>query len=146
MASRILGCGKSRVWFDPIRVADISDAITAADIRKLINDGVIKAKPKIGISNFRKKKKMAQKRKGRRKGIGSRKGTRGARASKKRSWISRIRAMRKLIIELKKDGKIDNVTYRSLYTKSKSGFFRNKSHVMIYLERNNLLKKTEEKM
>ena len=47
----------------------------------------------------------------------------------------------RLLKELKSTGKVDNRTYRDLYTKSKSGYFRSKSHVMIYLERNSLLKK-----
>jgi large subunit ribosomal protein L19e len=53
--------------------------------------------------------------------------------------------MRKLLIELKTAGKVDNKTYRNIYIKSKSGFFRSRSHIMIYLERNNLLQKEEKK-
>jgi large subunit ribosomal protein L19e len=128
------------VRFDPSRLADISDAITADDVRKLINDGVIKAIPKTGVSSYRKKNIIKQKRKGRRKGIGSRKGRVKARNPKKKLWISRIRAIRKLLKELKRDEKIDNRVYRTMYMKSKSGFFRNKAHIMIYLERNKLLK------
>jgi len=143
MAARILDCGKSRVWFDPERVADIADAITAEDVRRMISDGVIKELPKTGVSSYRKKKIAAQKKKGRRKGIGSRKGYSTARAPRKRVWISRIRAIRKLLRELKKEGKIDNKVYRTIYMKSKSGFFRSRAHVMIYLERNNLIKKEE---
>lgn len=144
IASRILKCGKSRVWLDPSRSADISEAITAADVKRLVNDGVIKALPKTGVSTYRKKKLAEQKRKGRRKGIGSRKGRSKARAPKKRLWAKRIRAIRQLLRDLKKDAYIDNRSYRTMYMKAKSGFFRNKAHIMIYLERNDmLLKKTE---
>lgn len=140
MASRILKCGLTRVWLDPARSADIAEAITAADVRKLIDDGVIREIPKKGISSYRTKKIRSQKKKGRRKGKGSRKGSLGTRMKKKKVWMSRIRALRSLMSELREKKKIDNKTYRDIYIKSKSGFFRSRSHIMIYLERNNLLK------
>ena len=140
MAAKIMKCGRSRVWMDPSRIADIEEAITSEDVRRLVRDGVITARPKQGISNFRKKKLAAQKKKGRRRNRGSVKGHKGTRLQKKRTWIKAIRSIRILLRELKDQKKIDNKTYRDLYTKSKSGYFRNKGHVMIYLERNNLLK------
>lgn len=140
VAARILKCGLSRVWMDPSRSADIAEAITAEDLRGLINDGVIRATPKRGLGSFRRKKLALQKQKGRRKGKGSRKGGLGTRLRRKDAWMSRIRAIRKLLTQLKAEGKIDGKTYRSIYVKSKSGFFRSRSHVLIYLERNNLLK------
>ena len=139
MAARVLKCGMTRVWISPENIADVEEAITAEDIRALIKDGVISAKPKKGNSNFRRKKIAAQKKKGRRRGRGSRKGN--VAGEKKRAWISRIRAIRKLLRELKAGGRIDGKTYRSMYTKSKSGIFRSRSHTMIYLERNGLLRK-----
>ena len=139
MASRLLKCGITRVWIDPQRIADVEDAITAEDIRSLIKDGVIDSKQKKGNSNFRRKKIIAQKKKGRRRGRGSRKGN--VSGQKKRNWINRIRAIRRLLRELKAEKKIDGKTYRTMYTKSKSGIFRSRSHAMIYLERNNLIKK-----
>ena len=141
VAARAMKCGKSRVWMDPARSADIAEAITADDVRHLINDGVIKIMPKTGVSRYRKNVILAQKRKGRRKGKGSRKGKLGTRYSRKGAWMSRIRTIRRLLRELKSADRIDGKTYRSVYRKSKSGFFRSKSHVTIYLERNNLLKK-----
>ncbi len=140
MAAKILKCGESRVWMDPSRVADIEEAITSSDVRRLIKDGVVSAVPKGGLSSFRKKKITEQKRKGRRRGRGSVKGKKGTRSRKKLTWIKTIRSIRRLLRELKQNNRIDNRTYRDLYTKSKSGYFRSKSHVTIYLERNNLLK------
>ena len=70
MAAKIMKCGKSRVWMDPTRLADIEEAITSEDVRRLIRDGVIAAKPKKGLSTFRKKKIAAQKKKGRRRNRG----------------------------------------------------------------------------
>ena len=143
MAARILKCGKTRVWLDPARSGDISEAITTADIRRLVKDGVIKELPKTGVSSYRKKKMAKQKKKGRRKDKGSRKGKIKTRFDRKKSWIKRIRPIRKMIKELKENGKIGNMTYKDLYIKSKSGLFRSKSHLMTYLERNDLLKGEE---
>ncbi len=140
MASKILKCGKSRVWMDPSRLADIDEAITSEDVKRLVRDGVISARPKAGISSFRKKRLAVQKRRGRRRGRGSVKGHKGTRLQKKRTWIKTIRSIRKMLRELKSQGRIDNRTYRDIYTKSKSGYFRSKGHVMIYLERNSLMK------
>lgn len=141
MAARIIGCGVSRVWINPARIADVSEAITADDVRRYINDGVIVAKPKDGISSFRRKLNIKQKSKGRRKGLGSRKGRKGARTPTKKAWIKRIRTIRALLKDLKKEGKIDNTSFKDVYMKSKAGMFRSKGHVMIYLERNKMLKK-----
>lgn len=145
MAARIIGCGQSRIWIDPVRIADVAEAITADDVRRYINDGVIVAVPKNGISSFRKKKIIKQKSKGRRRGLGSRKGRKGARTPTKAAWMKRIRSLRKFIGELKAQGKIDNVAFKDVYKKSKSGMFRSKAHVTIYLERNNMLKESKEK-
>jgi large subunit ribosomal protein L19e len=75
MASRIMKCGVTRVWINPERIADVEEAITAEDVRSLIRDGVIRARQKKGLSNFRRKKAALQKQKGRRRGRGSRKGS-----------------------------------------------------------------------
>ena len=140
IAARIMKCGKTRVWLDPSRANDISEAITAADIRRLIKDGVIKALPKRGISSYRKKKMAKQKLRGRRKGKGSRKGKIGTRVMKKKTWIKRIRALRKLLKELRASGRIEKKDYRNIYLKTKSGFFRSRSHLMGYLESNEIIK------
>ncbi len=145
IAARVLKCGRSRVWFDPSRIADISEAITSADIRRLINDGVIKKMPKKGLSSFRRKKVAEQKKKGRRRNKGSIKGGAKTRLDRKKAWIQKIRALRKMAKELKSNSKIDNRIYRDIYRKSKSGLFRSRSHLMTYLERNNLVKKDEKK-
>lgn len=135
MAAKILKCGVSRIWIDPKRVAEVNEAITNADIRRLIKNGVIVKKPKIGISSGRKNKIRKQKQKGRRKGHGSRKGALGARSPRKREWIKRIRGIRAFLKQLRDEKKIDNLKYRDLYKKAKGGFFRSKAHVKHYLER-----------
>ncbi len=142
LASKVMKCGRSRVWLEPTRIADISEAITTEDVRKLIKDGLIKEMPQKGLSSFRKKKMLAQKVKGRRNGSGSRK---GKAVKGKNLWIKKIRTIRAALRELKDSGRIDNKTYRHLYMVSKSGFFRSRSHLMNYLEKNNLLKERVQK-
>ncbi|TQR22256.1 hypothetical protein C9J85_08210 [Haloferax sp. wsp5] len=44
MAADVLDVGKSRVWFDPERQADIADAITREDVRELVEEGAIRRK------------------------------------------------------------------------------------------------------
>lgn len=138
MAAKIMKCGLGRIWIDPARTNDVEEAIISTDVRKLIKDGVIKKMPLKGISNFRKKKVAMQKKKRRRSGHGTRKGNKSG--TKKRKWMSNIRAQRKLLKELRNSGKIAKKTYRTMYRMAKSGFFRSRSHIMVHLERSGLLK------
>lgn len=142
IAARLLGCAKSHVWIDPKQGKNVEEAITAADIRRTISSGYIRAIPKAGISNFRKKIIKKQKSRGRRHGHGSLKGTLNARSPTKASWIKNIRALRKELKKLRNDGAIDRHDYRKLYRKAKGGFFRSKKHMMIFIESNNMLKKS----
>ena len=143
MAASILKVGKGRVWLDPEEAGDIEEAVTRDDIRGLIHDGVIQAKPKIGTSRGRANFKKAQKAKGRRSGHGSRKGAKGARLPKKRKWISQIRPIRKTLLELREAKKIDSATHRKLYGMAKGGIFKSKAHLNMYLLEKKLI--TEEK-
>lgn len=138
LAARVLKCGVSRVWIDPKHVEDVRNAITAADIRRLVKRGVIKKLPEKGTSRARARKIAEQKKKGRRKGIGSRKGAKYARKPKKERWMERIRAQRKLLRELRDKGKITRRVYRELYRKASGGFFHSKAHLLLYINRNNL--------
>ena len=136
--ARIMKCGVTRVWINPERIKDAEEAITGQDIRRLINDGVIKKLPKRGLSSFRKNKIRLQKKKGRRKGQGTRKGHSTIR--KKKNWVKRIRVLRRVLKELKQKERINNKTYWKMYRTAKSGFFRSKAHLISHLEKNELLK------
>ena len=138
VAARIMKCGVTRVWINPERIKDAQEAITGQDIRRLVNDGIIKKLPKQGLSSYRRNKIRLQKKKGRRQGIGKRKGHAGDR--KKRSWIKRIRVLRRTLKELKQKERITNKTYWKMYRTAKSGFFRSKAHLISHLEKNELLK------
>jgi len=134
LAASVLKCGENRVWFDPAALEDIATAATKQDIRELIEQGVIKRKPVNGVSRARINKRKLQKRKGRRRGHGSRKGAKGARMPRKRMWILRIRALRTALRQMKAEGVVDRRTYRILYRKAKGGKFRSVAHLKSYVE------------
>lgn len=135
VASRILKVGANKVWVDPENLKRFDEAITAEDIRKLIDEGVIRKKEKRGQSRARAKKLAEQKKRGRRKGRGSRKGKKTARGNGKRSWILKIRALRKELKSWKDSKKISPDVYWKFYKMAKGNFFRNKAHMRIYLEK-----------
>jgi len=141
LAAQILKCGQNRVWFDPSALEDISSAATKEDVRELIERGVIKRKPVKGVCRVRINKRKAQKRKGRRRGHGSRKGKKTARLSRKEQWMMRIRAIRKRLRFLRDNGLIDRRTYRMLYRKAKGGEFKSVAHLNAYIEQMGLLKR-----
>jgi len=134
LAAQILKCSKKRVKLDPDMASDIKEAITKADIRGLIKDNIITKIKARGVSRGRARKRLVQKRKGRQSGEGSKKGSSGARAPKKRAWINKIRSQRKLLKTLKENKIIDGKLYREFYSKSKGGFFRSRRHIKLYLE------------
>jgi large subunit ribosomal protein L19e len=140
IASDVLDCGIDRVWIDPENLDKVKFAITKDDIRALIKDGIIVKKQKKGISSGRTKKLMEQKRKGKRKGQGSRKGAKGARTPKKRKWINTIRPLRSMLKELREDESIEVSSYRKLYRMAKGGAFRSKNHMRLYMKDHDLLK------
>lgn len=138
LAADVFGCSKKRVWLDEDHPDEIKEAITKADIRSLINKGIIQIKPAKVTSRGRARHKRSQKRKGRRKGHGSRKGTHTARLSRKDTWKNAIRAQRDLIKYLVGKGIITRKTYRMLYLKSKGGFFRSRRHIKLFIEERGL--------
>ena len=138
IASSLFNVGKKRIWIDPSKASEVEEAITKKDIRGLIKKGIIKILHKRGISSFRINKIRLQKRKGRRKNIGSRKGAYGARVGKKRAWIIKIRSQKSYLKELKNTLKINKKNYRVLYRKAKGGFFRSVRHIKLFIEEHNL--------
>ena len=134
MAASLLKCGKDRVWFDPEHMEEIARAITRQDIRRLIKKGYIDKKQVKGTSRVRARELEEKKKKGRRKGPGSRKGKKTARSPRKLLWMIKIRAQRKLLRELKEKGEIGRKIYRRLYMIAKGGMFRSKSHLLSYIK------------
>ena len=141
IAAKVLKSGRSRVYFDPERLSDISEALTKADIRSLVSDGAIRAKPVSSNSRGRARRIASQKRKGRRKGPGSRKGASGTRMPRKRLWVTRIRVQREFIKMLKEKKLLNPKSYRNLYNMAKSGLFRSKRHIKLYIDEQKLIEK-----
>lgn len=139
LAARVLGISKARVKCAPENRETISEAITKHDMRKLIRDGVVKVLPKHGGSKARTRAHNEQKKKGRRRGLGVRKGKAGARLKRKRNWINRIRAQRKLIADLKEKKLLTTTNYTALYRKAKGGFFRSVNHIKLYIKEHSML-------
>jgi len=145
LSAQMLGAGKSKVWFDPERLSEIKEAITKGDIRSLIKKKVIQHRPELGSSRVRARKRLVQKRKGRQQGLGSRKGSRGARLTKKEAWMITVRGQRAFAQELKTKGLVDTKAYRDLYSKIKGGYFRNKRHIKLYLTEHKLFQESAKK-
>ncbi len=145
IAATLLKCGESRVWFDETRLADIKEAITKADIRRLIKEDAIKRSPMQGISGFRSRQIAGQKKKGRQRGQGSRKGTKNARLPSKDMWVARVRVQRSFLKSLRQEKALEPGAYRELYRKSKGGFFRSKRHMKLYMEEHGIGKQAAAK-
>jgi len=132
LAASILKVGESRIVMDPEHLEDIKNAITRYDIKKMISHGYIKIKP----TKIKKPELHPKKRK---KGPGRRKGAMGTRLRKKRAWINTIRPMRKILKDMKEKKVIDTRTYRETYHLIKSGVFRSRSHLKLYLKQKGVL-------
>ncbi|EHQ36789.1 50S ribosomal protein L19e [Methanoplanus limicola] len=134
IAASVLKCGVNRVKLDSERSDDISNAISREDIRGLIDEGAISAKPVKGVSRGRARALTAKRSYGHRKGHGRRKGAQGARTPSKREWIKKIRAIRRELRVMRDEGQIDAHLYRIMYRKASGGQFRNVAHMKAQLE------------
>ncbi len=145
LAARALGVSTKRVKLstETAHKKEISELISREGVHDLVSEGIIKKLPKKGISRTRANFIAAQKKKGRRSGHGSRRGTENARFSDKDKWMIKIRALRTLLKKFKDEGRLEPSVYRDLYRKAKGNFFRNKRHMLLIIEQNNLLKAKE---
>ncbi|MFA5176456.1 MAG: 50S ribosomal protein L19e [Candidatus Nanoarchaeia archaeon] len=141
LAIRMLGAGRKRVKFNEEKLSEIKEAITRRDIHALVKQGVIIKEQKDGHSRSGARKIILQRRKGRRQGKGSRQGFKTARLTRKHDWISRIRAQRKFLQELKQKKIVSTHNYRILRNKAKGGFFRSVRHIKLFMNEYNLVNK-----
>lgn len=141
IAAKILNVGETRVWFDPERLKDIKEAITRADLKRLISSKAIMVSKEPYHSRTGARKILKQKKKGRRKGKGSRKGKKTARLTRKQNWINKIRVQRKFLRLLYDNGLLIGSNHRKVYNMAGGGFFRSKRHIKIYLEERSLINK-----
>ena len=143
LAASVLGCGLNRIRIttDPAEQENILDAITRELVRALIARNVITRRPVQGVSRGRAR--AAQRRKGRRRGQGTRKGGTNARTPRKERWIRSIRSLRAHLRELKAQGRIDVPTYRRYYLQAKGGMFKSRAHLDQQLKAAGLLREAK---
>lgn len=140
MAAQILKVGIHRVWFDDDDLDEISEAVTREDIKRLIIRGSIQQKQVQGTSRVRANKIKLQKAKGRRRGQGSRKGSKHSKVSSKRMWIKTIRPIRRRLKELRDSNLIEKSVYRKTYMMAKGGTFKSKAYLESYLKEHKMMR------
>lgn len=140
MAAEVLEVGASRVWLDPLHADKIAEAVTRADVRKLVRKGYIKALQSDGVSRGRARALKIQKESGRRKGPGSRKGAKGARDPRKKRWIRVVRPQRDLLMQLRDEKKITTGEYRRFRARVKGGAYKSKATLVFHMKTEGALK------
>ena len=132
LAAQILKVGTNKVWIDQSKLEEVKNAITRADIKKMISHGYIRAKPdKISKPDLYHHV--------RKKNTGSRKGHKGSREPRKQKWMNTVRGLREIIKELRDGKEMERSEYRKLYLRVKSGAFRSRTHLKLYLKQRGLL-------
>jgi large subunit ribosomal protein L19e len=135
LAADVLDVGKNRVWFDPDEQGEIADAITREDVRELVDEGIIQAEEAGGNSRGRARERQQKRSYGHQKGHGSRKGKAGGRQNSKDEWVSRIRAQRKRLKELRdEEEELTPSEYRTLYDRASGGEFDSVADLERYIE------------
>ncbi len=142
IAARVMNRGESKIRIKKDALEDAEKAITADDVRAMVKAGKIYAlKEKHNVS-LRSKVVRLKKMKGRRRGIGSRKGTAKARMSI--DYKKKIRGQRRVLKRLKSEKVIDNPTFKRFYALVKGGTFANKASLINHI-RSTGISMTDEK-
>jgi large subunit ribosomal protein L19e len=134
LAAAVLKIGESRVRIKDREKA--GQAMTRDDVRSLIKQGKIIVTPVFGISKVRARKLKAQKKKGLRRGRGTRKGSKKSRTPRKKLWMRKVRALRRKLTKTKPE--LKPRAYRKLYNMIKGGYFRDKGHLALYITEHEL--------
>ncbi len=127
LAADIFDIGENKVRISPDGLKEAEGALTRADVKGLIDKGVItKAKPQGRASTRRRG----------RTGHGRRRGTP---LDHKTVWMEKIRAQRRFLFMLLGSGALKKESKRAMYRKIKSGIFRNKRAMLLYMKENKLV-------
>lgn len=134
LAAKILNVGENRVKIKPEDVKKASEALTTDDVRALIAGGSIQADRVKGVPRTRAKILHAKKKKGRRGGSGSRKGSKYSRVPKKTQWMAKTRLQRRTLREMKGTNRLAEGVYRKAYRMIKGNAWRSKGAMLAHFE------------
>lgn len=134
LAARVLGIGQSRVRILDTEAA--GRAITADDVRGLLNEGAIAVVVEKFPSRAKAQRKAERKVSGRRRGPGSQKGSYYAGHSRKDRWMELVRAQRQFLAANK--ARLKEGAYPSVYKKIKGNAFRSRKILKQYLDEKQL--------
>ncbi len=129
IASQLLKTGENKIWINPEKTSQVKEAMTKEDVRGLIKEKIILKKKTNAQSRGKARVLQEKKKKGRKKGRGKRTGTKKARTNKKKKWIRNVRAQRKTLKKIKKEGKETETPYRTIYNRIKGGYYKGKKYV-----------------
>ncbi len=128
MAASIMNVGESKIWIDSAQMTKAAEAMTRDDVRGLISQRIIRKRKDQGHSRGAARILHEKKKAGRKRGKGKRTGTKKARMQPKRMWVTKVRALRKKLRELRKEGKVGD-NYAALYKQIKGNAFRGKKQM-----------------
>jgi ribosomal protein L19E len=127
LAADIFDVGENKVRISPDGLKEAEGALTRSDVRGLIEKGI--------VTRARPRGRASTRRTGR-TGHGRRRGTP---LDTKAVWMEKIRAQRRFLSMLLGGGALKKEAKRALYRKIKSGIFRNKRAMLLYLRENKLV-------
>ncbi|NYZ74454.1 hypothetical protein H0O00_04895 [Candidatus Micrarchaeota archaeon] len=124
LAADIFSVGQNKVKISPDGLKEAEGALTRADVKGLIDKGiVIRLKPQGRAST----KKFTRIGRGRRKGTP---------LDSKAVWMDKVRSQRKFLAMMVSTGALRKEAKREIYNKVKSGIFRSKRAMLLYLKDN----------
>lgn len=132
LAAEILNVGLNKIRFDPAKINEASGVTTREDVAKLIESGVVKKLPFKGRDSTAKRRRRSSAH------------IRGKTFSDKEAWMKKIRSQRKFLTSLFTEKAITREVKNSTYGKIKSGIFKNKKAMLLYLKDNSLISKDYE--
>ena len=137
LAASITKAGQSRIKI--IDAVKAKEALTRDDVRSLLKQGVIIVEQKKGVGRDKARFKQSRVHAGRRRGVGSKKGSAFAGKSRKARWVEKVRSQRKLLKSVK--SRLVEGAYRKFYSMVKGNLFKTKKQMLTYVRENKYMKK-----